>query len=196
MGGDPRKNMVALASSPEQPKQETEMTSMESEINSSTMPEETESKIPEFPEPLENYPKPPNPYNRSHDFENVLAYMHQARRAAERGETLPPIGFGRYLGVNPQGCPQRYQSKLDERWDHFTTWLHTKWEGGVAKLPTWAQTGYNGIYSGMYWVGEKCTYALGVDAPRYQWVIDAHEQEQRELQREQEEEEQVAELLC
>merc|ERR1712054_719999 len=63
------------------------------------------SKLPEFPESLDQYPKPPNPNNRSADFENVLAYMYQAQVAREKGELPPACGYGRYLGVNPQGEP-------------------------------------------------------------------------------------------
>merc|ERR1711959_268069 len=106
----------------------------------STEVEQEEDDLPPFPEPLSNYPKPPDPQNRSAEFENVLAYMYQARKASINGELPPACGFGRYIGVNPQGEPQRYQSKLDERWDHFTTWLHNKWTAGIDKLPNWAQT--------------------------------------------------------
>lgn len=69
-------------------------------------------ELPAFPEPLSNYPKAPHPENRSHDFENMLAYMVAAKQATDRGELPPPCGFGRYVGVNPQGQPQRYQSKV------------------------------------------------------------------------------------
>eukprot|EP00658_Telonema_sp_P-2_P084811 TRINITY_DN9518_c0_g1_i2.p1 TRINITY_DN9518_c0_g1~~TRINITY_DN9518_c0_g1_i2.p1 ORF type:complete len:153 (+),score=36.24 TRINITY_DN9518_c0_g1_i2:95-553(+) len=75
-------------------------------------PQEEGDELPPFPEPLESYPKPPHPENRSHDFENVLAYMAAAKQANDRGELPPACGFGRYLGVNPQGQPQRYQSKV------------------------------------------------------------------------------------
>merc|ERR1712086_1000956 len=72
----------------------------------------------------------------------------------------PPCGFGRFIGVNPAGQPQRYQSKLDERWDHFEHWIYNKWTGGIERLPSWAQTGYNKTYWGMYKWGKSPAISL------------------------------------
>merc|ERR1712086_667190 len=102
----------------------------------------------------------------------------------------PPCGFGRFIGVNPAGQPQRYQSKLDERWDHFEHWIYNKWTGGIERLPSWAQTGYNKTYWGMYKVGEVASNLLGVEDSKYQYHIDTKrdDEAQREKERIQEEE--------
>merc|ERR1712166_36630 len=153
--------------------------------------EEEEEEFPEFPGEGKQYPLPPHPDNRMNDFENVLQYIHQSQQSIKNGETPKPPGFGRYNGTDYFGEPRKYQSKFDERFDHFTHWVHGKWTSGVSKLPNIVQRGYDKTYNGMYWVGEKVSGAAGVDSPRYQWVIDAHEQEKAQAERDEREDQEA-----
>jgi len=129
--------------------------------------------------PVKNYPLAPDPRDRRSEFENALMHAYMTKLAIERGEPLPP---------------RKYQSEFDRKW---CEWCDRNTDR-YYRLRGWAETNLpktlwvtDKIHDGMFWVGEKCSDALGLTQSRYQWVIDAAEWQAYQEHREREEEEEA-----
>lgn len=128
--------------------------------------------------PIKNYPLPPDPRDRRNEFENTLMRAYMQRLAAERGEEGPPREY-------QSDFDRKFHELLDRNWDRYQrarTWAETS-----APRALWA---FDKTHDVMFWIGEKCSNALGLNQSRYQWVVDAAESQayQEQLEREEEEE--------
>lgn len=126
--------------------------------------------------PTKQYPLPPDARDRRSEFENTIMRAYMTKQAQENG-TEPP--------------ERVYQSEFDRK---FHEWCDRNWER-YENTRTWAETSaprclyaFDKTHDVMFYIGEKCADAFGLNTSRYQWVIDAAEQQAYQEQRERAEE--------